>query len=207
MNFFSKTHFIVLAGALLLIACSDSSLPQAGEQYVTLPTQLSDNNLTPVTEVFSLTCGHCRNIENFLPQISKLSGTDIGKLHITFNQAADNAALLYYAAEIQLGGMSDHTFMEELFAVIQTPEDMSSAQQQQAITQAFSARNLSSPLHFNQQQNEQLTAKMAQVRRLSKQSAINAVPTFIVNGRYQVLVSGHDSAKEIAATIRYLLEK
>ena len=206
MNLFSKTHFIMLAGALLLIACSDSSIPKEGKQYIALPTQLAEQSLAPVSEVFSLTCGHCRKMENFLPQISQLSGTEIGKLHITFNQAADNAAQLYYAAEMQLGGVPDHAFMEELFAIIQDKQDSGSAQQQ-AIAQAFSARNLTSPLLFSAQQNEQLAAKVEQIRRLSQQSAINAVPTFIVNGRYQVLVSGHDSGKEIAATISYLREK
>lgn len=207
MKLFIKPLLIVLSSALFLMACSDSNIPREGEQYVTLPELLEDKALPPVSEVFSLTCSHCRNIENFLPQISQLADTDIGKMHITFNQSADNAALLYYAAEIQLGSVPDHAFMEELFAAIQAPRNVTTEQKKQAIENAFSSRNLVSPDQFSKQQSEQLTNKVDQIRRLSRQSAINAVPTFIVKGRYQVLVAGHDAPEQIAETIKYLLNQ
>ena len=128
MKLFIKPLLIVLSSALFLIACSDSTIPKEGEQYVTLPELLEDKTLLPVTEVFSLTCGHCRKMENFLPQISKQAGADIGKMHITFNQSAYNAALLYYAAEIQLDNVPDHAFMDQLFAAIQMGKGSTEAQ-------------------------------------------------------------------------------
>lgn len=42
---------------------------------------------------------------------------------------------------------------------------------------------------------------------LSEKSGISSVPTFVVNGKYNVLIGGHDDPKKIADTIRYLLEK
>lgn len=207
MKLFSKPLLMVLSSALFLMACSDSSIPKAGEQYVTLPVLLEDKTLAPVTEVFSLTCGHCRNMENFLPQISQQAGADIGKMHITFNQSAQTAAVFYYAAEMQLGKMPDHAFMDELFAAIQMDHDSTEAQRDEAIKKAFSSRRLLSPDQFTKQQSEQLRNILNNVQGLSTQSEINAVPTFIVNGRYQVLVSGHADQKQIANTISYLLTK
>ncbi len=202
-----KPLLIVLSSALFLIACSDSAIPKEGKQYVTLPELLEDKALSPVTEVFSLTCGHCRKMENVLPQISKQADAEIGKMHITFNQSAHVAAMFYYAAEMQLGSVPDHAFMDQLFAAIQMGKGSTEAQRKEAIADAFTSRDLISPFQFNKQQSDKLISKVDNVQRLSTQSGINSVPTFIVNGRYQILVAGHDDPKQIANTIRYLLKK
>jgi predicted DsbA family dithiol-disulfide isomerase len=140
--------------------------------------------------------------DNDLAQISEQAGSEIGKLHITFNRAADNKALLYYAAEMQLGKAPDSTFMERLFAAIRHAK---TKQRQQAIESAFASQNLISPYKLNEQQNKQLINKVNEVRSLTKQSGIHAVPAFIINGRYQVLLKGHKTPDEIANTIKYLL--
>lgn len=202
-----KALLIVFASVLFLIACSDEKAPKEDQQYATLPTFLDDKNLAPVTEVFSLTCSHCRKMENFLAQISEQAGADIGKLHIAFNQSAQAAAVFYYAAEMQLGQVPDHAFMDELFAAVLMGKDSTNAQRDKAIKKAFSSRRLLTPEQFSKQQSEQLRNILDNVQGLSTKSAINAVPTFIVNGRYQVLVGGHDSPEELADTIRYLLSK
>lgn len=207
MKLFIKSLLIVLSSALFLTACSDTMIPKEGKQYTSLPESLQDKMQPSVSEIFSLTCSHCQSMEKFLPQISEQAGTDIGKMHITFNQSADNAAQLYYAAEMQLGRIPDHAFMDELFAAVQAPKSVTEEQKKEAIEKAFSSRNLVSPYKLSEQQNKQLINKVNEVRRLSKQSGINAVPTFIVNGRYQVLVAGHDNPKQIAKTISYLLNK
>jgi len=207
MKLFSKPLLAVLASLLFLAACSESTIPKDGQQYITLPEPITDKTLAPVTEVFSLTCGHCRKMENFLPQISEQAGAGIGKMHITFNQSAYSAARLYYAAEMQLGGIPDHAFMDALFAAIQMGKASTQAQKTAAIASAFTDSDLISPFQLSKQQNEQLQAKVKQAQDLSTKSAINAVPTFIVNGRYQVLVAGHESPTQIAETIRYLLNK
>ena len=82
----------------------------------------------------------------------------------------------------------------------------SEEQKKAAIADAFSSRNLISPQQFNKQQSEQLLNKVKHIQSLSTKSAINAVPTFIVNGRYQILVAGHKTPQQIAETIRYLLK-
>ncbi|WP_372883207.1 thiol:disulfide interchange protein DsbA/DsbL [Psychromonas sp.] len=207
MKLLNRSSLIALVAACLLMACTDNSIPQEGKQYVLLPTLLEDETLLPVTEVFSLTCSHCRKMEAVLPQISSEAGADIGKLHITFNRSAQVAAMFYYAAEMQLGKDPDHTFMDQLFAAIQMGGDTTQADKQAAIEKVFASSNLISPYQFNQQQNEMMLAKVKIAERLSTQSAINSVPSFIVNGRYQVIVSEHKDQSQIANTIRYLLNK
>ncbi|MFT6986279.1 MAG: protein-disulfide isomerase [Psychromonas sp.] len=207
MKLLIKPLFIVFFSALFLLACSDQTVPQEGQQYTAIAKPLEDKTLAPVSEVFSLTCGHCRNMEHFLGQISEEAGTDIGKMHITFNDSAQAAALIYYAAEMQLGTTPDSAFMDELFAAVQMPSDSSETEKTQAIKNVFKARELISPDQLSQQQNDDLRHKVANIERLSTQSGINAVPTFIVNGRYQVIVGGHKTPKQIANTIRYLLKK
>jgi protein-disulfide isomerase len=197
-----KSVLVMLCLTLFLTACSDASIPEEGKQYVSLEVPLKDKRLSPVTEVFSLTCGHCRNLEKYLPVISELSGTEFGRLHITFNRAADNMARLYYAAEMQLAKAPNHSFMEELFTAVRINNK---TQREETITKLFASQDLLNPYKFNNQLNQQLMAKMNQVRRLSERSAIHAVPTFIINGRYRLLIKGHKNPQQIADTIKYLL--
>ena len=207
MKLLNRTSLFAIIAVCLLMACSDNNVPQEGKQYVILPTSLEDATLLPVTEVFSLTCSHCRNMEAVLPQISTETGAEIGKLHITFNPSAQVAAMFYYAAEMQLGKNPDHLFMDQLFAAIQMGGDTTQADKQAAIEKVFTSFKLVSPYQYNEQQNETMLAKVKIAERLSTQSAINSVPTFIVNGRYQVIVSEHKDQTQIANTIRYLLSK
>lgn len=202
MKLMPKQLFIIISLTVFLVACNDASTPKEGEQYEKLITPLKSNLLSPVTEVFSLTCSHCRKLEKYLPQISRESGSEISKMHITFNRAADNKALLYYAAEIQLDKTPSHSFIEQLFAAIRHSKIK---QRKQAIERVFTSHDLINPYKFTDQQNKQLISKVNRVRKLSEQSNIHAVPTFIINGRYQVLLKGHKDQEEIAKTIKYLL--
>ena len=202
-----KPLLLVLSSALFLTACGDTNEPKESVQYEVLSTTLPTDSIAPVTEVFALSCGHCRNMENFLPVISQEAGTDIDKMHITFNQSAHVAAMFYYAAEMQVDGTPDHAFMEDLFAATQMGEGTTLTQQQEAYAKAFTSRGLTSPYDFNEEQRDILIQKVDNAKMLSEQSGISSVPTFVVNGKYNVLIGGHDDPKKIAETIRYLLEK
>ncbi|OCH59803.1 thiol-disulfide isomerase [Aliivibrio fischeri] len=207
MKSFIKPLLLILSSALFLTACSDNNDPKEGVQYEVLSTSLENDGMAPVTEVFALSCGHCRNMENFLPVISQEAGTDIGKMHITFNQSAHIASMFYYAAEMQVDDAPDHAFMEDLFAATQMGEGTTLTEQQEAYSKAFTSRGLVSPYDFNEEQRDILIKKVDNAKMLSEKSGISSVPTFVVNGKYNVLIGGHDDPKKIADTIRYLLEK
>ncbi|WP_435237261.1 thioredoxin domain-containing protein [Psychromonas sp. PT13] len=202
MKLFIKPLLSTLFILLFISACSEAEVPQEGKQYSKLPAPLNNELLSPITEVFSLTCSHCRNMEKHIPEISKAAGTDIGKLHTTFNKAADSMAHLYYAAEIQLKKAPDPEFMESLFAAIRLPKVK---QKQQAIEAAFASHHLVNPYKMSVFLNKKLAEKINKVRQLSRNSGVKSVPAFIVNGRYKILLEGHKSSEEIGNTMKYLL--
>ncbi|KLN63714.1 MULTISPECIES: thiol:disulfide interchange protein DsbA/DsbL [Vibrio] len=197
--------FLIIVVAALIVGCSDNSQPVEGKQYQQLPTNLSTFKLPQVTEVFSLNCGHCRQMENEIPEIEKLTGQSIGKVHVTFNESAQIGAMIYYAAEMQLGNKPDHTMMSEMFTAIQMGDGATPAEKKAALDLVFHSRDLISPYDFNEEQQQQLFAAMQIADDITTKGQINAVPTFIVNGKYQIMTSGHQDVAGIASTINFLL--
>jgi len=198
------TSFMLL---FVLSACSKDPKPTEGTHYKRLPATLNSDQFAPITEVFSLTCGHCRAMEDIIPTLQEAVGQDINKMHITFNQSAYVAAMFYYAAVEQVGGTPDHQFMLDLFAMMQMPADTTQQQQEAMMMSVFESRGLISPINYNEQQLANLSAKVDAIMQLSEQTEIQSVPTFIVQGKYQVISAGHEKKEQIANTINYLLEK
>lgn len=208
MTFYIKRFSAVLFGFMLisfLNACSKVPTPIEGEQFKRLPQALNSEKFSPITEVFSLTCVRCREIEKDIPALQKIVQQDITKLHITNDKSAHIAAMFYYAAEMQVGGVPDHSFMMDLFEVIQMPADSGAEQKNAAMHKAFKSRQLISPFDYEQHQTEALLKRVNEVSILSAQSKIDTVPAIIVNGKYQILREGHDKIEDIAFTISYLL--
>ena len=96
--------FAALIAVVALAGCSESSEPQLGAQYEALPVALTEYDLAPVTEIFSLNCGHCRTMESAIPEIESLTNQKIGKVHVTFNESAQISAMIFYTAVMQLEG-------------------------------------------------------------------------------------------------------
>ncbi|WED24466.1 thioredoxin domain-containing protein [Vibrio sp. JC009] len=198
---------IVILAVFSTVACSDSSnAPSEGKQYSVLPKDLSHLNLSPVTEIFSLTCGHCRNMEHMLPEIEKLTNQEVGKVHVTFNQSAQVTALFYYAAVMQLNKTPDAQMMDELFSAIQM-QDSTMTDQKAAVENAFISRDLKSPYKMDQTELDALSQLISTADTVTQDGEINAVPTFIIKGKYQIITEGHQSLEEMAATINYLLNQ
>ncbi|MDG3085671.1 thioredoxin domain-containing protein [Vibrio hannami] len=200
----SLKAFVVLVALVLTVACSKNDVPELGKQYSQLPADLSQYNLSPVTEIFSLTCGHCRNMEQMIPEIEKQINQEVGKVHVTFNQSAQVAALIYYSAVMQLDGKPDEALLESLFATVQM-QDVTMSEQQQAIEEAFTSRNLKSPYKMDETEFKELNKLVTIADRVTKDGQINSVPTFIVGGKYQIITEGHESIEDLAKTMNYLL--
>ncbi|WP_044362598.1 thiol:disulfide interchange protein DsbA/DsbL [Vibrio fluvialis] len=205
MKKFIKHTLGIMAALLVLAGCSDNSTPKEGVQYQALPVNLATYRLAPVTEVFSLTCGHCRSMEDVIPELEKMVGQQFGRVHVTFNQGAQIGAMFFYSAVMQLGHNPDHDMMEELFAAVQMAEGSTLTDQKNAIDKAFHDRNLVSPYEFDETQQKQLFVLMKTADEISQKGQINSVPTFVVNGKYMVLTAGHENAEGIGKTISYLL--
>ncbi|KJY76287.1 thiol-disulfide isomerase and thioredoxin [Vibrio nigripulchritudo] len=199
------SSLLILFSALFLIACSDDGLPKQGTHFQMLPTELDQTLVSPVTEVFSLNCGHCRNMEKFVPELEDELQKQIGKVHVTFNESAQISALIYYAAAMQVEGVPDHIMMDELFAAAQMGSGHTQAEIKAAMERVFHSRDLVSPYDFDESMQQKLFKEIEVGETVTQRAQINAVPTFIVNGKYQVVTSGHKDIKDIAKTINYLL--
>lgn len=195
--------FVALSA--LLVGCSESSTPQEGTHYKQLPANLATFRLPLVTEVFSLNCGHCRKMESEIPKIEELTGQSIGKVHVTFNESAQIGAMIYYAAEMQLGKKPSHTMMLDLFAATQMGDGATLGDKKAAIDRAFQNRSLVSPYDFDDEQQKQLFAAMQLADDITTKGEINSVPTFIVKGKYEVITPAHQDVESIANTINFLL--
>lgn len=195
---------LVMFTVLTLSACGDSNAPQSGKHYTQLPNDLSHLDLAPVTEVFALTCGHCRGMEKLIPELEKLIEQDIEKVHVTFNQSAQVSAMFYYAAEMQLGKAPDEEMLEELFSAVQM-NDATMTEQQSLITKAFTKRGLKSPYALDKLDMKKLNRYFDLADEVTNKGQINSVPTFIVAGKYEIRTEGHESLEELAKTINYLL--
>lgn len=188
-----------------LAGCSESTEPTEGKHYEPLPVNLSTFRVEPVIEVFSLHCSHCRKMEEALPELEQLVGQSFGKVHVTFNESAQVGAMIYYSAQMQLGHTPDHAMMTELFAAAQMGDGASLDDKKQAIDAAFETRNLTSPYNLDNDQQSQLFKKIERAHEMTTQGQINAVPMFIVKGKYRILTSAHSDIADIANTIQFLL--
>ncbi|ELA8152877.1 thiol:disulfide interchange protein DsbA/DsbL [Vibrio parahaemolyticus] len=198
----------LFAAIATLSACdSGNSQPQQGKQYEVLPVSLQEYNLAPLTEAFALTCGHCRSMEEFVPQIESLTEQKVEKMHVTFNESAQISAIIFYTAVMQLDATPDKAFMADLFAAVQMGADATAEERQQAVEKAFESRNLISPYHLDEAKQEKLFEYITKAESITTRGQINSVPAFIVNGKYQVITGGHDSVEAMAETINYLLKQ
>ncbi|MGR5219304.1 thioredoxin domain-containing protein [Vibrio parahaemolyticus] len=202
----SKT-LSVLALALIVSACSDTDAPVEGKQYRILETNLSSYRLPQVTEVFSLGCGHCRNLEPMLPNIEELTDSKLGKVHVMFNESAQIAAMIFYSAVMQAENNQVPADMkDELFALVQNP-DMDGNAKKTELDRIFESRGMVSPYELSEEQQKSLFDYLQLAESVSSAAKINAVPTFIVNGKYEVILGAHQDINEIAETINYLKSK
>ncbi|BCN26348.1 thiol:disulfide interchange protein DsbA/DsbL [Vibrio alfacsensis] len=196
----------IVAATIALSACDNgNSQPQQGKQYEVLPVSLQEYNVAPLTEAFSLNCGHCRSMEEFVPKIESLTDQKVEKLHVTFNESAQVSAIIFYTAVMQLDGTPDKAFMADLFAAVQMGADATEEERLAAVNNAFSSRNLKSPYQLEKDQQAKLFDYLDKAEQITTKGQINSVPAFIVNGKYQVITGGHETVEAMADTINYLL--
>ena len=196
--------FIAVFSALLVACGENGNNPKKGTHYEMLPADLSHLPIAPLTEIFSYTCGHCRNMEQALPEIEKLTGEKVGKQHVTYNNSSRFCALIYYSAVAQLGKKPDADMMEDLFSIIQSK---SISNQQKSIELAFTKRGLSSPFQPSDEIRKKIATLISVADTVTNDGEINAVPTFIVKGKYKIISDGHKDIADLANTIKYLLSK
>ena len=146
-------------------------------------------------------------MEAEIPKLESMIDQNVGKIHVTFNESAQIGAMIYYSAEMQLGKKPDHQMMLELFSAVQMGEESTPAERKAAIDNVFESRGLISPYNLDEVAQNQLFQAINLADEITTKGEISGVPTFIVNGKYQVITSGHQDLDSIANTINYLIKQ
>lgn len=223
MKFNAKVLAVVIAGSLALAGCkeqqsnkvepntattaqsttSSNFVPAEGYQYSKLQTPIA--NAPKVMEVFSLACSHCRKMESLVPELKKLIGENITQYHVTFNESAQAAAVLYYTAAIQSDDHPQFKQMEELFSFVQdTPKDLTPAQRKAKLDSIYTDFGMKAPEQLTEAQQKQVYDLMNESNRIVSEAKLDAVPAFIIQGKYLVNLGGQNSLQELSQTIKYL---
>lgn len=188
-------------------ACTDSKDIFIDKYTEIAPVTIPVNN---VVEIFSLTCGHCKNLENVLARIEASSEIKFQKTHVVFGEDTLRFAYLFYAAETQFkGDESRHfKFMSELFELVQTEFDsLSPEDKTRKIGMLFETYGMTSPQSLNEAQYIKIKQKADLAIDLSEELKLASVPAILVKGKYLINMNGHKNADELKETINYLLEK
>ncbi len=184
-------------------ASSDNFVPTKGYQYTELKNPIT--NAPKVMEVFSLACSHCRKMESLVPELKKMIGENITQYHVTFNESAQAAAVLFYTAAIQSDDHPTFKQMEELFSFVQdTPKDWTPEQRKTKLDSIYTEFGMLPPSKLSEAQQKQVYTLMKESNRIVTESQLSAVPAFIIQGKYMVELGGQNSLQEFAKTIKYL---
>ncbi|WEM43703.1 thioredoxin domain-containing protein [Photobacterium sp. DA100] len=206
MNTLTKIFASVLFLLVAVTGCSETDTPKEGVKYTLVATPTA--GIADVVEVFSLGCGHCRNMELMLPEIKKLAEVDIDQVHVTFNESAQYAAYLYYTAAIQSSGKPSADLKEALFSFVQEQAaGLDEEGRKNKLDEIFGQHDLVSPFALNDEQKELVYQQMTNANQLEQNAQITSVPSFLVKGKYLVQNGAHDSLEDLANTIRFLSEK
>ncbi len=195
-----------LLSLIFISACTDEQHNKNTQQkYSVLETPIHVKNAPDVMEIFSLSCGNCRLMENEIPKIETVSKTKIAKTHATFNENASFAAFIFYTAMIQTDNNPPKSLINKLFKYVQEEQTSSQEMNKSILSNIFTQYGLTSPFALNEDKKEALFAEMEKANEITIQSGITSVPTFVVKGKYIINTPAHKNAEEIASTISELM--
>ncbi|MGF1760744.1 thiol:disulfide interchange protein DsbA/DsbL [Photobacterium sagamiensis] len=203
MTSISKPFFALLIALFTITGCSDANVPQEGDKYTIIPTPMTDT--ADVIEIFSLGCGHCRNMEAMLPELQSMAKVDIEKVHVTFNEGAQLAAYIFYTAAIQTSDKPSEQLVKDLFAYVQdSDENLSPEEKRASLEKIFKQYDLLSPYELSEEQHKTVYQQLSAAETLVANAEVASVPAFLVKGKYLIQTDAHESLEDIANTIRYL---
>ncbi|SKA74488.1 thiol:disulfide interchange protein DsbA/DsbL [Enterovibrio nigricans] len=200
-----KHLLLPLLAAITLTACSDE--PKDTPKYTTLETPVTVTNVPSINEIFSLSCSACRAMEDAIPAIEQAVGEKVGKSHVTFNESSTFAALIYYSAISQTNGNPPEALVKDLFKYVQEQQTESVEENKTILSALFAKYGLTSPYDLDEAQQEKMFAEIERADQITVESGITSVPAFLVNGKYLVHTNAHESAADLASTLKTLLNK
>ncbi|WP_232312630.1 thioredoxin domain-containing protein [Enterovibrio coralii] len=137
-----KHLLLPLIAAFALTACSEE--PKETPKYTTLENPVTVANVPAINEIFSLSCGACRAMEDAIPAIEQAVGEKVGKSHVTFNESSTFAAFIYYSAVSQTNGNPPEALVRDLFKYVQEQQTESVEDNKEILSGVFAKYGLTS---------------------------------------------------------------
>ena len=203
-----------MAATLGLAANASAAQYEEGKHYETIDARASKK--PEVKEFFSFYCPHCNNFEPVVKELKTLlkDGVKFKKSHVDFSGPRDPKiqAILaqgYATANVLpqkdalVAAVFNHIHGKR--ARINELADMKDI----FVSQGVSAEDFDK--YYNSFSVRTMASKMKRDQEYYQQKgALKGVPTFIVNGKYRVILgadSGISDAKSMADLINYLADK
>ena len=205
---------VLMAATLGLAANASAAQYEEGKHYETIDARASKK--PEVKEFFSFYCPHCNNFEPVVKELKTLlkDGVKFKKSHVDFSgprdpeiqtilsqgYATDNVlpqkdalvAAVFNHIHGKRARINELADMKDIFV-----SQGVSAEDFDKYYNSFSVRTMASKMKRDQEYYQQ-------------KGALKGVPTFIVNGKYRVILgadSGISDAKSMADLINYLADK
>jgi len=205
---------VLMAATLGLAANASAAQYEEGKHYETIDARASKK--PEVKEFFSFYCPHCNNFEPVVKELKTLlkDGVKFKKSHVDFSGPRDPKiqAILaqgYATANVLpqkdalVAAVFNHIHGKR--ARINELADMKDI----FVSQGVSAEDFDK--YYNSFSVRTMASKMKRDQEYYQQKgALKGVPTFIVNGKYRVILgadSGISDAKSMADLINYLADK
>lgn len=205
---------VLMAATLGLAANASAAQYEEGKHYETIDARASKK--PEVKEFFSFYCPHCNNFEPVVKELKTLlkDGVKFKKSHVDFSGPRDSEiqtilAQGYATANVLpqkdalVAAVFNHIHGKR--ARINELADMKDI----FVSQGVSAEDFDK--YYNSFSVRTMASKMKRDQEYYQQKgALKGVPTFIVNGKYRVILgadSGITDAKSMADLINYLADK
>lgn len=177
---------------------------EAGKQYQKMEQTIA--NAPQVMEVFSYGCGHCRQMDKLLPELNEALGQDVVQEHIVYDDGTASLAVLYYTGVIQLPKEKLHAYNEAIFSLLHDNHDMTQQQSTDKLAAIYSQFGILAPDQLDEQQVEKVSKHIQHAAQITKEARVQGVPSFYVNGEYQLLAGGHNSLEGMIDSIEQMVQ-
>lgn len=183
---------VLLLGAFLSPLSMAQLKYMEGQDFKVLPQTIDSGKSPKIIEFFWFGCGHCSHI---YPEVEKWLGANKSKVDFEFIPAVASSSweagahLFYTAKEL---GIDERTLLKKVFEAIHDKRQYDLLGKKDAITQ-FLVRQFK--LKEEDVESTWSSFKVLnavnRAKNLFDQARLDAVPAFVINGRYHVENSGN----------------
>lgn len=201
------SKLLLLAGCTLAIH-AQAALKE-GKDYVTLasPQAVQEPGKLEVIEFFWYACSHCRALEPFLEQWSATLPKDVvlRRAHLMSANRPDLEGYSKIFLALQAMGLEGGKHQQAMFDAVQ--RDRLQFQKQSVLTEWLKKQGIDQKKFMASYDNFTSSIAVKKLENMTRLYRIEAVPTFIVNGKYMTSLEMAGSQPALGKIIEELLAR